>query len=394
LNDKFGAVDFSRPPSERHGVVLRDEIAANMEVMLPELPSLLADAIEDLYIVTRVFFTGVTNRAAAVVGNHAFNDFDGLLDALLVGDGRSAARVSRSLYEHLVNYCEVTSSPEAAERYLEHIAVTAELLGNLNRGLRYLKGAEYRDERRRLEKLKRDSLPRLRRAIATFGAKFRRDWSSRNLYDRAVAHGYGGHYDTYKLLSQVTHGSCGGVLGSYSEIVGQTVHRTGYSFDLAILSYLEGLTFFREFVKEICLRHPIEARKLVESVDRLVEYWPKYRRALIAIDAHVWPTSPPPMPIAVMALYSNGRIRWFFWEPILNKMKAADSPPGCEKMEERFRKYVEDGNVEIPPNLGGRPITSAVSGVQVSPKEGAAWFAADAILAPGVKPSVSWLKSA
>lgn len=106
--------------------------------------------------------------AAAIVGNHAFNDFDGFIDSLFSGDGRSAARVSRSLYEHLVNYCEVMSSKNAAERYLAHRAVTADLLGDRTQGLPYLKGAQQKRERSRLAKLKRDSLKDLKSALAKF----------------------------------------------------------------------------------------------------------------------------------------------------------------------------------------------------------------------------------
>ncbi|WP_220293492.1 DUF5677 domain-containing protein [Streptomyces sp. MBT84] len=348
MSDKFGEIDFNVPPSRRNGVAFKGELVLNMNVRLPEFPDLLSDALEELHIVTRRFFTETTNKSAAIVGNHALNDLDSFVDCLLSLDGRSAARASRSLFEHLVNYCEVMSSPKAADRYLEHSAVTTDLLGNLTHGLHYLRGTQHKQERTRLAKLRRDSLPRLRSAITRFGTGFRRDWSSRNLYDRAVAHGYSDHYDTYRLLSQVTHGSCGGVLGSYTAIAGQTVHRTGYSLELAVLSYIEGFTFFRGFATEVGSRQAIQTHRLVESINALLNYWPKYRQALMEIDALFWPTSPPPSPVAIMALYPSGRIRWFFWEPALNRMKPAHSPDGCEWMEEAFRNYVQDGNVAIP----------------------------------------------
>ncbi|WP_327696949.1 DUF5677 domain-containing protein [Streptomyces sp. NBC_00459] len=393
MSNKYSEVDFSVPPSQRHGVALKGEILGNIKEKLPELSSLLSNALEELHIVTRRFFSETTNKSAAIVGNHAFNDLDSFIDCLLSGDGRSAARASRSLYEHLVNYCEVMSSPEAAERYLEHKVVTVDLLGNLIHRLRHLRGTQYKQERSRLTKLKRDTLHPLKDALARFGTRFRRDWSSRNLYERAAAYGYDTHYDTYRLLSQVTHGSCGGVLGSHAEIAGSTVHRTGPSLELAVLSYLEGFTFFREFAKEVGSRQTIDTRRLVEDIDSLLAYWPKYRQALTEIDKLFWPESPPPGPVAIMAIYPNGRARWFFWEPALNRMKPAHPPEESEWMEERFRQHIEGGNVEVPPNMDGRPITSAVSGVQVTPQEGSAWFTASGILAHTAKPAASWLIS-
>ncbi|MEU5753506.1 DUF5677 domain-containing protein [Streptomyces sp. NPDC047829] len=393
MSDKYGGVDFSVPPSKRHGVAVKGEIVDNMNRRMPEFPALLIDALEELHIVTRRFFSETTNQSAIIVGNHAFNDLDNFIDCILSADGRSAARASRSLFEHLVNYCEVMSSPKAAERYLEHAVVTADLLGNLTHGLHYLRGTPHKRERSRLAKLRRESLRPLKAALSKFGPHFRRDWSSRNLHDRAVAHGHDSHYDTYRLLSQVTHGSCGGVLGSHAAIAGQAVHRTGPSLELAVLAYLEGFTFFREFAREIDQRQHIETRKLVESLEALLRYWPRYRQVLTEIDALIWPESPPPGPVAIMALYAGDRIRWFFWEPGLNRMKLAYPPKGHEWLEERFRQHAHAGNIEIPPDMKGRPITSSVSGVQVTPQEGAQWFAASGILALGAQPAAPWLIS-
>jgi hypothetical protein len=389
--NKYQDVNFAVLPSERFGISSREEVSAVIRMGSPDLPALLSTALEELHVVTRLFFTEATNKSAAIVGNHAFNDFDGLIDSLLSGDGRAAARVSRSLYEHLVNYCEVMSSTAAAERYIDHRAVTAELLGDMTHGLPHLKGVEQKRERVRLAKLKRDSLNDLKSALLKFGNSFRRDWSSCNLRDRAVKHGYADKYDTYRLLSQVTHGSCGGVLGNYSSISGATVHRTGPSLDLAVLSYLEGLTFFRDFTKEIEARQGLDTRQLTISLNKLLSYWPTYRKVLRVIDRRLWPSSPPPSPTPIMALYPNGRIRWFYWEPALNMIKAANPPADAEWIEETFRAHVKGGHVDVPPDLNGRPITSAVDNTQVSPKEGAEWFTATAIFPPGSKPDISWL---
>ncbi|WP_331759012.1 DUF5677 domain-containing protein [Streptomyces anulatus] len=344
-----------------------------------------------MFTVIRRFFTETTNKAAAIVGNHAFNDFDGLIDSLITGDGRNAARASRSLFEHLINYCEVASSEVAAERYIAHRAVTAESLSKLNRGLTRLKGKEYRKERQRLSKLGRESENDLRSAIAKFGKSFRRDWASRNLRDRAVAHGYGDDYEVYRLLSQVTHGSGGGVLGSYIRISGSAIHRTGGpSLELAIISYLEGITFFRNFAREIETRQSIPTSGLVKALNDAIDYWPDYRKMLQALDKETWPSEPPPSPAPVMALYPGGGIRWFLWEPALMLLKLAQRPAEADWIEEQFKKKIASGELTFP-DLGGRPITSAVHDLHVSPLAEAEWFPADAIFIPQQPPSkVAW----
>lgn len=392
LSNRFGAVDFNVPPSERHGVASEGEIAANIEMRAPGFIVHLRSISEELHVTSRRFFTETTNQAAVIVGNHSFNDYDSFSGSLISGDGRSAARTARSLFEHLVNYCEVSSSRVAAERYLAHSAVTADLLGNLTHGLNRLSGKKQKQERNRLAKLRRDSTPLLRSAMSRFGTGFRRDWSARNLYDRAKAHGYENHYDTYRLLSQVTHGSRGGILGSHSTISGRTVHRIGPSLDLAILSYLEGFTFFRQLSFEMGAHQNFDTHELVAALDSALGYWPTYREALLAVDRQIWPSMPPPGPVAIMALYPNGRVRWLLWEPTLHRIKPANPPTDNEFMEKRFRVAVQSGDVSIPEEMHGRPVTSAVHGVQVSPKSNTQWASASGIFLPTQEPTASWVR--
>ncbi|MGY5068386.1 DUF5677 domain-containing protein [Streptomyces griseus] len=385
-----GSINFSSLASKRYGISARGELQSSVQRTLNELPKLLNAAIEELATVVRRFFTETTNQAAAIVGNHAFNDFDGLIDALIVGDGRSAARACRSLYEHLVNYCEVVTSNEAAERYVAHRAVTAESLSRLDGGLKQLKGRDYKRERQRLAKIGRESESDLRAAVAKFGKSFRRDWASRNLRDRAVAHGYGDDYEVYRLLSQVTHGSGGGVLGSYTHISGSAVHRTGGpSLELAVISYLEGMTFFRNFARDIESHQAIPTRELVVALEKVIAYWPIYRNALQALDKDTWPIEPPPSPAPVLALYPGGGTRWFLWEPAYMLLKRAHRPEEADWIEEEFKKKVASGEL-IFPDLQGRPITTAVHDLQVAPLEGAEWFPADAIFLPLEPHNVNW----
>jgi hypothetical protein len=388
--NKYQEVDFSVPPSERSGIVLKAEIRDIISYALPDLKPLIADMLEALHVVGRRFFTEANSEAGVIIGNHALNDFDSLIDFLLSGDGRNAARTARSLYEHLINYCEVMGSPASSERYLKHRAVTADLLGGMIRGVPLLRGPELKRERNRLKKLRRDSARDLADGLSRFGRKFRADWSEKSLRDRAATHGYERHYDVYRLLSQVTHGSCGGVLGTYMDVKGKPVHRVGPSLDLAALAYLEGISFFRDFVREIEKREGDDTSDLVTSLNRLIGYWPWYRKAIAAIDRMIWPENPPPSPTAIMAIYGSGRVRWFYWEPVLQMMKPAIPPDGAEWMEEQLKEKIRRDGIQLE-GPDGKPFTSAVAGVSVTPKPDSDWFKADAILVGKVQPKVVWL---
>ncbi|MFF4706041.1 DUF5677 domain-containing protein [Streptomyces sp. NPDC001288] len=345
----------------------------------------MAAMLESLDVVTRRFFTEANSESGAIIGNHALNDFDSLIDFLLDGDGRNAARVTRSLYEHLINYCEVTADSVSSERYLAHRAVTANLLGGMVRGTPLLGGPELKKEQNRLKKLSRDSARDLANVLARFGKRFRADWSEKSLRDRAAAHGYERHYDVYRVLSQVTHGSCGGVLGTYADVKGKPVHRVGPSLGLAIVAYLEGISFFRDFVREIDKREGHDTGELVACLNRLIAYWPKYRKALTAIDRMIWPNVPPPPPVAIMAIYGSGRVRWFYWEPALKLMKPAVPPDDAEWIEERLKEKIKSEGIKLE-GPDGKPFTTAVTGVNVTPKPESDWFKADAILVGEARP--------
>ncbi|MEU2455875.1 DUF5677 domain-containing protein [Streptomyces sp. NPDC012765] len=388
----FQEADLRVSPSER-GFALRHEIRGALQSQLELLQPVISQMLDEMNVVIRVFFTKEENKAALIIGNHAWNDFQSLLDRLFEGEGRDAARASRSLYEHLVNYCEVMGDAEAAERYLAHREVTAELLGNLTRGVALLKGSDHKKERTRLARMKRDASAQLRTALARFGPQFKRDWSRRNLRDRASAHGYGGGYDVYRLLSQVTHGSAGGVLGTYADVTGRTVHRTGPSLDLAVLAYLEGISFFCDFVKEVERRSSINCSELVAALDRVISYWPVYRYLLQTLDRTLWPTTPPLGPVALLAMYPTGKMRWYYWDPVMKMVKLAIPPEGSEWIEEKTRLHIRSDGNQSGMVEDGKPYTAAIHSVQAVPKPGAKWVAASSIFSgtPMVLPS--WIKS-
>ncbi|MFJ8659300.1 DUF5677 domain-containing protein [Streptomyces sp. NPDC093795] len=391
---RYQGVDFTGPPSQRYGVAQKEEVRNAIKDSMPDLYEMLDTTIEEVVLLQRAFFTGIENQAAGTIGNHALNDFDSLIDSLVSGNGRDAAHACRSLYEHLINYCEVTTSDIAQQRYIAHRSITAITLARISHGTSQLKGLELKREKNRIKKLQRDNSISAAQSIASFGSRFHADWSERNLRDRARAHGYEHHYDTYKLLSQVTHGSSGGILGTHSLIQGFTVHRIGPSLDLAIFAYLEGLRFFRHFVSEVGKNDLIDTTSLIISLDHLIAFWPTYRRSLHAIDRDLWPATPPPPPIAIMALYPNGRIRWFYLEPVLNIMKRALKPAEHEYWEEKFSEYVAEINLSDVANQDGRPITCSVAGVTLVPSPGSKWFKASAVLMERETPMADWLDGA
>ncbi|MGW7333043.1 DUF5677 domain-containing protein [Streptomyces sp. NPDC054840] len=391
MADLFSEADFTSTPSER-GFATQHETQAALHRMLDHLQPVLSRMIEQVAVVGRLFFTNTENKAGQIIANHALNDFRSLLDRLYDGEGRDAARASRSLYEHLVNYCEVMSDDDSAERYLAHRAVTAELLGELSNGLGLLKGSDLKSERSRLYKMKRDSVNELKSALALYGPRFRRDWAKRNLRERAIAHGYGSQYDVYKVLSQVTHGSAGGVLGTFGDVMGAKVHRTGPSLDLAVLAYLEGISFFRDFISEVHDRSALDCREALSEINRAISIWPAYRYALKAVDRALWPVKPPLGPVALIAMYPSGKIRWFCYDPQIKKVKIAIPPEGVEWIEEETRSHLRTSHSCLMMAGEGKPVTAAIHSVPVTPKPGAEWVKQSAYFSDPPLELPGWIK--
>ncbi|WP_432069307.1 DUF5677 domain-containing protein [Streptomyces sp. AA1529] len=390
MDDPYQRLDFSVEPSKRGGIALMAEVRENIRENLMPLEQHFTNVQAETYLAMRRFFAQASNEASAIVGNHAFNDFEALLESLINGDGRNAARVTRALYEHVVNYCDVATSTDSAERYIAHRSVTAESLSTLTRALRLLKGVEHSREKHRLKKLSRESAPELRESLRRYGSGFRRGWAATNLRQSASNHGYESQYEVYKLLSQVTHGSFGGVLGNYGQIGAGNVHRVGLSLDLAVLCYVEGLGAFQDFAREVATRDQIEMSGLVQALDELLAQWPTYRSVLQAVDGALWPSDAPSGPVAIVAVYpSTGRVRWFYWEPELKVMRKAFPPDGFAWLEEEARSHLIDEHAGQ--SEAGKPLTSAVSGVILNPEPGSKWFPAEAILTNPQREHVHWL---
>lgn len=379
--DMFNRVDFSVPPSQRAGFSMRGEVAANLKIVLDPLDPLLEETTRTLLHTSRAYWAGVQDGARASIFNHAINDFASLIDRLLEGDGRNAARISRSLYEHLVNYCWVSAHEEAKERYVSHDAVTLDLIAKMRRGAMLLSRVQRKRELHRLKKIENGNRAKLRAVIAKYGSSFARDWSAVSLRERAEYCGFGSSYDMYRLLSQVTHGSLGGTLGTRRESHGLPVHRMGPSLELAVLSYPEGLSFFRDLCRRIQILDALPTTELVDAINRLIEAWPTYKNACEAVDRYLWPDSPPSQPMAILALYPQGGTRWFLWEPEFSVITPTLPPHEAAKLVRQAREHLNSVHPEgFPEAQDGKPITVSMYGVSLPTKSNCKWYPAESIL--------------
>ncbi|MEU6340260.1 DUF5677 domain-containing protein [Streptomyces sp. NPDC046977] len=377
----FSRVDLSVAPSKRFGISIAGELEENLRFKLEALRPLTEEVSKLLFYTSRRFWASIENEACSIIFNHAVNDFDSLLPLLWNGDGRNAARAARSLYEHLINYCWVAAHDEGRDRYLAHEAVTLDLISKMRRGAMLLKKVAQKRELHRLRRMGRDNRARYNAAREAYGDAFQRDWAGTTLKSRAELCGFDAGYDAYRLLSQVTHGSYGGTLGTQRPVDGKPVHRIGPSLELAALSFLEGLSFFRDLCRRIHAVSDIDTRELVDALNALIAKWPEYREACEWVDKNLWPEAPPGKPLTVMALYPNGGTRWFVWERPLGIISPIDPPTDSKAWEEKIKAqidFVPDGS--FVGDEAGRPITIVVEGVLGVVNAAAKWYPAEAVM--------------
>lgn len=319
--------------------------------------------------------------APNMVLNHFTNDARILLLRVLDGDGRSAARAARAIFEELVTWVEVSSSPVAAERYTMHEAVTADLLSRRRPGLDLLTQSAGRAEARRLRDRAKKLRPTLDSAIKRFGSGFRRNWSADTLFAAAERHGLADEYDGYRILSGVMHGSSGVLLGTRRTRGDDVVHRLGPDFELSGLAYIEGLRWVRMFLERLpsAERAPWDDIELLDRVDALIAGYPAVLSTLREIDKSTWPAAAMPAPVAVMAFYPRGVERWYRYDPRYDTLTLADAPvpepPNLEGLRARAATY-------DPSLFHGRPMTAVVLHATVEPRAGAKPFPAPSIFVP------------
>ena len=189
---------------------------------------------------------------AGVIVNHSTNDLLILLRSVSAGDGRTAARTARVMFEHLVHYKEVKSNPAKAAQYLEHEHVTAVQVAERKIGLRLLRGRARKVEHDRLRRLETRSRGKMDAALRSYGTRFKSGWTAgETLFDLARRHGLESDYDTYRILSGVMHGSAGSVLGTRRKKGERVTHRLGPDYQLVPVAFLSGMSWWRLLLDEL-----------------------------------------------------------------------------------------------------------------------------------------------
>lgn len=163
--------------------------------LIAELDNEVQDAMQEMQwvLATANMELARVDGSERTILTHFFNDVLLFLSHTAQGDGRSAARTARSLFEHLVNYATVTGDTVESDRYAASRYVTADRLSLLcDWWLRLLDGKQKQEERRRLRRLARDAAGPLAEASARFDTpkrKYVNNVFSDNLHRRAEKHG-------------------------------------------------------------------------------------------------------------------------------------------------------------------------------------------------------------
>lgn len=330
---------------------------------------------------------GFSHHAFSALLTLALNDASALVRHVMDGDGRSAAQVARTLFEHLVNLADMRTSPvNSPDRYLDHQWVMRAQIAKSREHLALLEGSERTKEERRLEKMARTSDRHLAAALQKYGKGFIRGWAEGSLRTRAEAHDLEQGYERYRILSSVIHGSTGGLAGITRAGPHGIVHRYGQDLDLAAIAWLDGLTFFAHVSTHLVeMTGSWEAEEIMSRTQSLVAMWSRVRRALRKRDRLLWPDNAPPGPIAVAAIYPGPTVRWYYHDLHLGVMMLAEppneTPPGLGAVLEDYTHY-------DPAAYNGRPLTAAFGGVTVRPIEGAKLVRDTAVIVPGYHPAI------
>jgi len=313
----------------------RQDTGATVYDVLLERVVGLDRALEAVHAAMGLWFASVTiwtatRRAPHISASLAANDFADLTDHLVMGQGRSAIRGVRNLFEHLVNILDSIELPALEQRFLDHRAVTEQVAAGLTFELGRLEGVENKREATRLRNLKNDSRSPISDALAEYGFRFKRDWTNQTLSDRATHHGLADDYELYRLTSAVLHGSSGGAIGTVFQVSqpdGPAVHRLGPALQLCPLAYLQGVSYFRKIVRAIRSidnRNELSVRSepILDALDRMDGLWTDYRRVILKLDAELLANAVPIPPLqTVLAVERDGRYSWWIWD--LNTKRVA-----------------------------------------------------------------------
>lgn len=372
------------PASPDTAFIDAEALTTRLHDLAPKLGPLMQGALWPLAVYGSLWTERSASHAGALIVNQSVNDAQDMLLDLSRLRGRPATRAARALVEHAVNLHAVLDSADAAERYYRHSVVASTIEARAAFGLSRLTGSDHRSEAHRLKKLARDTRPALNAAITDYGSGYVRGWAGASLHDRASAAGVLDLYDYYRFSSLVLHGSAGGATGTISAAYEEPVHRTGPSLALCVTAFHEGIRALDEVVQQLqAARSDLDMSPARDAVAELLDYWPSYRRAVLAIDRHLWPREAPPHPVAVLCIFRSGETRWYWHDPRFGVMVEANPPAAgslSAKQEQSLPRMIADAQDNMHPQ--DVCVSIAVIGVQVSPLAGKPGISDTALLVP------------
>ena len=373
--DQIGHEVPSRPSPPEHLLKLTEQ----QQIEIENFPAALTHLVGGIS-------TLLENEACRLIFTAAINDVMHLVERGYRLDGRSAAYSARSLFEHVINFLDVTKSPvNNSERYTDHRYITQQQIANHREALALLSSKERKEEAKQLNRLASRVAPQVKKAIEDYGTSFKRQWAEGSLYDRAKAHDMEDGYAGYRILSSVIHGSSGSLAGITRVIDDVEVHRTGPDLELASLAWIEGLSAFLNLADQlVSITGTWEAKQLQGRTENLIFFWPKVREELRRIDKQFWPKEPPIGFLAVVAFYPGGR-RWYQYDTLAGTAIRAEPPaqePDLSQLQERYKSYHSE-------DFGGRPMTAIVEGISVQPVANQESFPASSIMPPSGYPAKS-----
>ncbi|WP_044496455.1 DUF5677 domain-containing protein [Nesterenkonia massiliensis] len=324
----------------------------------------------------------LTNDAQKHIFNAAANDALSLIRQVDLLEGRAAALLARALFEHLVNFMDVTNSDvNTSERFMAHKHIVAEQLSKRTWVIGGMTPANQRSEKKRLKALEAAATRPVREAIAKYGKRFRNGWAEGTIRDRAERLGTEEGYIGYRVLSGVVHGSSGGLQGLVRSIKGGTTLRIGSDLELTALAFEEGLGSFLEFVRALrVVVDRIESEELEARTYQVLERFEEIRDACIKVDKKMWPKHPAPFAaISAVAIFPGGKVRWYLHDFRDETMTPAEDPDPVPDLS----RELQAAKAHIPEMFGGRPYVRPRLDVAVEPKRGATRFPAEALLIPG-----------
>lgn len=321
----------------------------------------------------------------SMVINHAVNDILILIEAVADGSGRTAARTSRAMYEHLLHLLEISHDPSKGVQYAAHAHVTASQLAEAAIGLDRLERPLQRRERARLQQMAKRARRPLAQALALYGPRFRSRWTgAEGVFDLAKRHGLIDDYGAYRILSAVLHGSAGALLGTRRPIgEGTVTHRVGPDLALLPSAYLLGVTWWRALVAHLPEppRSPEWSIEFSKATDVLLDIYPEVFERSRRVDNKLWPQNPVPASrTAVIAVYPSKKVRWYLHDMRTNALWPAE-PVG--EVPDWVASIAHRDEVEEQLRLSrGRPVTFCAPWAAVSAIEGRRPASAEAILLP------------